>query len=276
MLICEYTFAPKEPSTLNALEDEVVGLLGSLEKNGQIWGSEVFGHVEGSLRVVFTVPRSDALSDRYKSEWVLRAEKRVRPLCDREPTWHVIDDRANEQIVERWMDSESLYLFTHMFDHTSPVCSGSDGEPVPLYLLDVKQETRQALVAWAGEFRQLDELQLGCGPLEIAAYTEVATPASELAKSGRELCRDVEEATGKPTYYYLMRHWGRETGEADRLCPGCGKKWAASAKEGERGIAWFDFRCAPCRLVSHVAVSFDSEKFSEIGEWIPIENGGPQ
>ena len=70
--------------------------------------------------------------------------------------------------------------------------------------------------------RQLhDLLQLECGPLEIAAYRELAEPCSALAREGRALAASVEQATGVPTYYYLLRYWGRPS-EHDRPCPGCG------------------------------------------------------
>jgi predicted nucleic acid-binding Zn ribbon protein len=63
-------------------------------------------------------------------------------------------------------------------------------------------------------YKELDLVQLGCGPLEIAAYRELATPDSSLSKRGRELAKVVEIASKKPTFYYLMRYWGRREGEA--------------------------------------------------------------
>lgn len=267
MLMCEYDFEPRNADALEELADQVVCFLGSLERNGQTWGTEVIGHVDGAVRAVLTVPRADALSDQHKSERVRRAEKGVSALCARPPAWRVVDDRAAVPGSERWRDSATFYLFTHMFDATSPLCAGSDGQPVPLYLVDVDLDVREALVRWARDYRQLDELQLGCGPLEIPAYREVATPDSGCAIAGRELCQTIEHATGKATYYYLLRHWGRELGETTRLCPGCGAAWAQRAGEESRGLAWFDFRCDPCRLVSHLAVSFESPELARIGEW---------
>jgi hypothetical protein len=64
-----------------------------------------------------------------------------------------------------------------------------------------------------------------------------------------------------------MRYWGREQGEAERRCPSCGGDWVTPAPEGAKGLAWFDFRCELCRLVSHLADSFESKARAAIGEW---------
>jgi len=63
------------------------------------------------------------------------------------------------------------------------------------------------------------------GALEIPAYKKLADPTSELSVNGRELCARIEKATQKPTYYFLMRYWGRNDGEATRSRPLCGAKW---------------------------------------------------
>jgi predicted nucleic acid-binding Zn ribbon protein len=96
----------------------------------------------------------------------------------------------------------------------------------------------------------------------------MADPNSKLAQDGRDLCRGLETATGLPTFYYLHRYWGRPKGEEDRLCPGCGGKWRTGAATGGKRLFWqFDFRCDPCRLVSHFGVSTDGGRHTRIGEF---------
>jgi predicted nucleic acid-binding Zn ribbon protein len=273
MLLCEYSFKPREDVDIEVLEDEVQGLLGSLSKNGQIWGDEAIGHEDGTVKVWLNVPRPDALSEKHRTEWVCQTFERVRALCETEPEWRIADDRASRTRGETWQAGSGLYLFTHMFDKTSPVCAGKTGEPIPLYLLPVSQNVRESLFAWAGNYRTLDDLQIGCGPLEIHAYRQLAEVGSELSESGRSLCRTLEDATGQPSYYYLMRYWGREEGEDARRCPSCGGAWATPAPDDGKGLAWFDFRCKPCRLVSHLAVSFESRAKAAIGEWCSRREG---
>jgi predicted nucleic acid-binding Zn ribbon protein len=200
MLLCEYTFSPRNSVELNALEDEVRGLLDSLSKNGQIWGEEVIGHQDGSVKVWLNVPRPDALSDEHRTDWGRQAYDRVAALCETGPAWRIADDRADTACEETWQAGAGLYLFTRMFDKTSPVCAGNTGEPIPLYLLPTTQEVRERLFFWARNYRTHDELQLGCGPLEIPAYRQLAEVGSELSDEGRSLCRIVEDTTGQPTY----------------------------------------------------------------------------
>lgn len=55
-------------------------------------------------------------------------------------------------------------------------------------------------------------------------------------------------------------------GEAERVCPECGGRWKQKSGEG-RGMDWFDFRCEPCRLVSHLASTTEDERHARIGEY---------
>lgn len=88
----------------------------------------------------------------------------------------------------------------------------------------------------------------------------MVTPSPKFAKA-------VEVATGKPTFYYLLRYWGRREGEEQRLCPGCGNPWVQHHDGDDNGLGWFDFCCALCRLVSQQATSFEDERHARIGEW---------
>jgi predicted nucleic acid-binding Zn ribbon protein len=189
----------------------------------------------------------------------------VSARCAALPTWRFADDQPES--TRSWSDECELYVFTHMFDETSPVCSGSDGEPVPLYLLPIDDEGRRTATHWMAQYKRYDHLQLDCGPLEVEAYRQLADPASALASDGRELALEVERATKLPTYYYLLRYWGWADREDERPCPGCGEPWRNPRPRTAAGMAWFDFRCDRCRLVSHVASSFEDDGHPEIGSF---------
>ena len=95
------------------------------------------------------------------------------------------------------------------------------------------------------------------------------------------ICREIEDSTGLTTYYYLARYWGRWEREHKRRCPVCGGKWLKripkeiqyeflpydNGQEERSGLDWFDFVCEKCRLVSHVAASFEDERHARIGEY---------
>jgi predicted nucleic acid-binding Zn ribbon protein len=270
MLLAEYKFIPKPLVERYVLTDEMHGLLGALTKNGQLWGEQVFGWVNGTLVVTCGVPRSDALSAKHQSEWVQAALTRVKDLCNEPPTWRVLDDRVAEfDSFGSWTSASGLYLFTHAFDETSPIARADDGKPVPLYLLPVDQLIRQDLAFWMSQYRDLDRIWLNGGQLEVPAYRQLADPKSQFSKRGRRLARVVEEATGLPTYFYLMRYWGRRRREEMRRCPGCGGKWAVKSDLAPRGLAKHEFRCDPCRLISVVAPDNSEPERACIGEWRP-------
>jgi predicted nucleic acid-binding Zn ribbon protein len=276
MLLTEYVFVPRLESTESKgeLADAVQGLFAAFSKNGQVWGEEVWGWVDGALRVMCTVPQPDALSSQHHSRQAVADFERVASLCSQPPRWRVLDDRAKRPTAaHRWQAGPGLYLFTTMFDATSPVCDGANGEPIPLYVLPVDEQVREALRFWMARYKIMDELQLNSSTLEVDAYRELADPASELAKQGRLLAKTIEETTRLPTFYYLMRYWGRRNGEEGRLCPSCGGAWAVGLGSHQRGLGWFDFRCEPCRLVSHVGVSLEDERRAQIGEWPACKPG---
>ena len=139
---------------------------------------------------------------------------------------------------------------------------------VPTYAIPISFETKEGLYCWQKGYHDLDNIHLGSGVLEIPAYRQLADPNSELSQEGRHLCRQIEIGTGIPTFYYLMKYWARETGEEDRLCPGCGNNWKVEGVEASpKQFYQFDFRCDKCRLVSHLGVSTDGGDNVGIGEF---------
>jgi predicted nucleic acid-binding Zn ribbon protein len=103
----------------------------------------------------------------------------------------------------------------------------------------------------------------------MQAYRVLAEPDSPCSKWGRELCLAIEKATGVPTYYYLMRYFGREYAEEKRRrCPCCGKSWHIKRPEKEGGYEFweFDFMCKKCRLVSNCACGDVNLRYAKIGE----------
>ena len=241
--------------------------LSTLLKNGQIYGNYLFAACDRKIVAYAQVARPAAFAKRYHSEWGLSSLEKVVEAFGQVPQWNVLQDNVPRHFPS-WKKSSSFYLFTHAFDNTSPVCCGDSGRPVPLYLLPISDLTRDHLYFWASHYKDHDNIWLGSGALEVSAYKETADPRSELSATGRELCRNIEAATGKRTFYYLQRYWGRNVGEEDRLCPMCGRRWRTSVNESDKTPFWkFSFRCVRCCLVSHLACSYDDERHAAIGEY---------
>jgi predicted nucleic acid-binding Zn ribbon protein len=247
---------------------DVVGdYLSTLLHNGQIYGDYYVAACGGKIVAYTHIARPGAGAKQHHSEWGLASLQKVVEAFGEVPQWNVLQDNVPKRFPS-WKQSSSFYLFTHAFDDASPVCCGDSGRPVPLYLLPIADLTREHLYFWAWHYKELDNVWLGSGALEIPAYKEMADPRSELSGAGRELCQEIEAATGKRTFYYLQRYWGRKAGEEDRLCPMCGRPWRTKLKESEKPPFWeFSFRCVRCRLVSHIACSYDDERHAAIGEY---------
>ncbi len=253
--------------TRESLCDTAEWYLATLLHNGQICGDYLFAWGGGRLVTYTHVARPDAFAARHHSQGGRSALKDVIGALGRAPEWHILEDDIPRRFPS-WRRSSSLYLFTHAFDDASPVWCGDTGSAIPTYLLPIPERSREDLYFWARWYRDHDNVWLGSGALEIPAYRQLADPRSELSAGGRESCKEIEAATGKPAYYYVMRYWGRTLGEQDRLCPLCGRKWRTQHSTTEKQpFQNFHFRCTRCRLVSHCAASSDDQRHARIGEY---------
>jgi predicted nucleic acid-binding Zn ribbon protein len=140
---------------------------------------------------------------------------------------------------------------------------------VPVFTLPVSDQIKEELLFWRRDYEAFDRIWFRSGALEIQAYRLMADPRSDLSQEGRRLCREMEESTCIPTFYYLMRYWSRSRNEEERLCPGCGKDWKALEPEFGERFSRFHFKCDPCRLVSHVGKSAEGVRRARIGEYVP-------
>jgi len=243
--------------------------LHSMCRRGQILGSYYYAWHDGSLNGYTHLAAPDALHTRSYSKWGRQYLEKVREAFGREPEWTIIDDEAPRG-APRWRTASFLYLFVNTSSDAQPVRRGDDGKPIPSYRLPLPDEEVEYLLRWSENYQEYDSLWLWNTGLEIEmrAYREMADPESDLSQSGRDFCRMIEECTGKPTYYYLFRFYGRKKGEEKRRCPGCGGKWQRilpASMGSYRGDICF--RCDECRLVSNEACSDEDERHARIGEY---------
>jgi predicted nucleic acid-binding Zn ribbon protein len=240
--------------------------LAKLFRNGQTCGEYLIAPSNGKLVAYVRIARPGAFAKQHHSQWGLASLQAVIEAFGQAPQCDIIQDDVPKRLVS-WKKSSSLYLFTHAFDDASPVCCGDSGLPIPMYLLPISDQTREDLSSWKSHYKEYDNVWFSSGALEIPAYRQMADPTSELSAVGRELCKEIEAATGKKTFYYLQRYWGRKLGEQNRACPMCRRPWHTSEGKSENSPFWnFSFRCIRCRLVSHSAVAYDDERHAVIGE----------
>lgn len=248
--------------------DAVHAYLASLLKNGQIGDDYLVRELQPPIEAYVKIPRPDALKTRHLSPWGRRTFNVITEVFGTQPIVESIE-AATSRRFPSWRSAKSLYLYTHWFDDGPPLHSPEFAAPIPLYLLPITAERREYIHGWAQSYRDHDRIWIGSGRLEIPAYKELVDPASDLSQKGREHCAEIEAAIGKPTFYYLMRYYGRREGETERPCPGCGRPWSVRRRKAAHRFAEFEFTCRPCRLVSHSSVTEEDERHARIGEYRP-------
>lgn len=266
MILANVTFGSLRGKSRESLEDAVESYLSALFKGGQICGERFLTVTKGRLNAHVLLSAPEAVSLRSHTEWGKKDLAAVIALFGKEPSWKILDDDVGKT-SSKWRDAQSLYLFTNAFDWHSPVCRDNGRHPIPLFTLPLSDELKETLYGWQKSCRELDSIWLRSGALEIPAYRQLADPSSELAEEGRRLCKEIEQATKIPTFYYLMRYWGRSRGEDERVCPGCGSEWRTSAEAAGNNFWDFHFRCEPCRLVSHLGTTTNGGRHARIGEY---------
>lgn len=268
MFLTRVSFGKCEGSSQREeLGDSVAWYLSALAKGGQIDGDFLYDWCGDGMVAFVHLARPSAWERRFHTVWAVESLDELCQQFGREPQWTLLSDHVPRRFPS-WKSAPSLVLFTHAFtDSSASVRHGRHGDPIPTYLLPLPDTEREAVYFWSNSYRYHDNVWFVSRDLEIPAYRQLADPFSGVSNEGRECCQRIESATGKPTYYYLMRYWGRRGArEFERKCPSCGGDWATDAGPGSE--FWdFQFRCEPCRLVSNAGDSEEDERHARIGEY---------
>jgi predicted nucleic acid-binding Zn ribbon protein len=267
MIYCLIKFGSSSKAEKEKAENLAGDYVASLMNNGQIIDNYYLTWMGGVLYSHVFIARPDSLKRQYHSELGKKNLEKITTYFQNVPKWTIKDDDVETEYAN-WESADFLYLRTHAFENCSPVFRGNDGVSIPLYLIPISDKEREYIKFWADSYYHHDHIWLGSGQLEMLAYKQLADPKSELIEDARDHCKNIEDATGKPTYCYLMRYFGRKKNEENRLCPLCGDKWSIGNQNKENAnFSEFHFRCDNCRLVSHLGNSFDDDRHARIGEY---------
>ncbi|WP_424405795.1 Zn-ribbon-containing protein [Pasteurella sp. PK-2025] len=224
--------------------------------NGQILGREIplyFAEQENvqgfGVRVV--CPEQHSLLPEYQNQNVTKA------LADAEKcglfldSFQIIADDLNSDVSCENEKPSWQVLYTTYVQSCSPLHSGEDFSPIPLYKqLKNIPHLSMDIIKWQENWQACDQLQMNGAGLEQQALAEISTIDSSLSKHGRYLAQEIEQQTGIPTYYYLYRVGGESLeAEQQRCCPHCGKAWALDTPLFDL----FSFKCDDCRLISNLS-----------------------
>lgn len=269
MIFYQITFGPYTKDNYREAEDLLHGYLASLCHNGQITYDYDLVPWQGNVLAYVTSLGIDASLLKSHSIWGKDELKKVKKFFGQSPSWAINEDDPLTKKTN-WKNAPFLFLSTSFSDWHSPLCRGDDGLYIAIYRVPITDMEREHLYSWQSTHRELDNIWIRSGELEMQAYKALADPQSEHSSSGRKFCGIIEKATGVPTYYYLDRYFGRkEDAEKKRLCPCCAKPWfrerEPNAPNEPKWFHEFDFLCETCRLVSRLGVEINN-RYAKIGE----------
>ena len=269
MILYQVTFGSYSNGKFSEMSDLVESYLVSLARNGQIfydtnrvipWQEKVIAYVD--------LVGPQAFKLKYHSQDGMEKLGKVKDYFKQEPVWGIHQDDPPTRETS-WKKASSLFLYTNPIELSSPISHGDREVDIPVYLFPFSDEMRDEIYRWQRKCKHIAQIWSDGDALEISAYRELTLPDSELSQQGRSLCKEIENATGIPTYYYLDRFYRYEDYEKEccRPCPCCGKPWHVPSDTDflHDPFFQFSFRCKTCRLVSHRGIH-TSNRYAKIGD----------
>lgn len=252
MVTAELIFPILQKVADEVMADAVNALVVALQRNGQVLSDEwPIAKTTGRVRTFVSVPERSALRAARYNRWVNEARLALRQAGLGVPRAVILGDEPNTSVCTH-KSPGSYVLYTDAFAMESPLRCGDCFQSVPFYRIPHTSgwDTYEDIIFWRRNYQRFDGIWLASNAGEKFAYQVLTRADSQLSTTGRELCEHIRRLTGKNTYYYLYRHYGRShAAERRRTCPGCSRRWLLS----EPWHSLFDFRCERCGLVSNIA-----------------------
>ncbi|MBW8687282.1 DUF2310 family Zn-ribbon-containing protein [Chitinophaga rhizophila] len=216
----------------------------SLRANGQLVSrNDVFLFQDDHVSLHVQCLTKDSLDERYNSDYV---NQWIAVLMDRYGVTITYRYSGEQLGAESAADSIAASSFILYWGGSSPVRSGDNFAPIPLYALPytyTRHRSYEDINSWSKDYEGIDGLWFRGSMGERPFHNYLTDIGSPLTMQGRGICDRLEQLTGKPSYYYLFNYDRREM---EHSCPSCGREWQLTHKMLEK----FDLRCDPCRLVS--------------------------
>ncbi|MFD0965762.1 Zn-ribbon-containing protein [Seminibacterium arietis] len=229
--------------------------------NGQIIGREIplfFAQLDQQLRLAVKVicPEQQSLSFDFNNSEVSTAFENAESAGIFFDGFQLLAEDLNSDITHNGNTPNWQILYTTYLQSCSPLHSGDDFLPIPLYKqLQNIPHLSMDIIKWQENWQACDQLQMNGSVLEQQALAEISNTNSNLFKHGYYLAQEIERSTAIPTYYYLY-HVGGNNFEQEkyRTCPLCHQKWLLDKPLFDI----FYFKCDHCRIVSNMAWRWQS------------------
>ncbi|OOR95169.1 hypothetical protein B0186_11390 [Canicola haemoglobinophilus] len=248
-----FTYQQTKDSPVNNVTYLINQIVEQWRYNGQIIGREIplFTADQGFFALRVTCPEEQSLLPEFNNAEVNKALEQAESAGIIFDSFQIIADDLNSNMTYQGEQPTWQVLYTTYLQSCSPVHSGDDLLPIPLY----KQfknipHLSMDIIKWQENWQACDQLQMNGSTLEKQALNEISEFDSQLSKHGYHLAQEIEKHTGIPTYYYLYRIGGKDLeSEQQRLCPSCQQQWNLDKPL----FNIFHFKCDHCRLVSNLS-----------------------
>lgn len=236
---------------IDDLSDEAHNLLSCWHSNGQIvrdtWP---YVNAGSTLDAYVSLPANTSLQSSNNNSYATKALSVLKQDFGVEPTVAILGEDPCIESICGCTARKGLLLYAEYASISKPMYCMDCFCPVPLYTLPKTYHDEYLdLLHWLADYQACDTLQMHCTTGERFAEQQLLRHDSSLARNGRELAAKLEQLTGIPVYYFLLKMRGRSKKvERGRRCPACGGNWLLPEPLHD----YFDFQCIPCRLLSHV------------------------
>ncbi len=248
---------------LDSKIDSIWPFIGCLEKEGVVFGEPILGVQKEDIVCITKCFAPFSLKETCISEYTISALNRIIEEFGQEPRFEFgsLPKKTSSKIV----NPKSILLFTHFLDNCSPIVDPQTGKAIPMHHVKMVYQTKEGLLWWQEMYKSFDrQFMMGHDKIEMTAYKQIADPNSEFGKESRKLAKDIEEETGVPTYYFLMRHFAFDCGEKDLPCPVCSNEWLKK-DDFKVKLKFVEWVCHSCRIMSSSGVSYDGKRKASIG-----------
>jgi predicted nucleic acid-binding Zn ribbon protein len=253
MYLAEISFSLKQKFNREVVEDAIYSLLSSLRMNGQILGEEISIASKNQGYVAYQkLPLSNAMDIRNANKYVMKGFEKLKENGV-SLSLSIIGEKVESDLICECKHRNSLLLFTNYLSIESPLRCGDCFGIIPLYQIPrTYDDEYYNIISWQSAYKACDGLQMGCAAGEQFGTREISRLDSSLSRRGIEICNQITDLTGMPTYYYLYLYNDQKLAvEEKRKCPSCGGEWLL--KEPLHDL--FDFKCDQCRLLSNISWS---------------------
>lgn len=190
MYTAEVRIGLADPSstTRGGIADELYGLLGCWNKNGQILAPWLMAERSDSFLLYVSLPETDSLRDDLSNIYVRRSLEKLRQHGAAVAEIKILGPEPDSSLPCECQSSTDLILFTTFLSRGSPLRCADCFQSVPLYRVPHMQNEDCDVLMWAADYQSCDTLQMQCTTGERFGERQLYRHDSSLSRHGIKIC----------------------------------------------------------------------------------------